>query len=87
MEASPRLLLALEETSAGLARLAGALDAVAFRAVWRGFAASVNKLLYNDCATEARFSPQVLPCPIVAAQRRCDVVFKANVGLCSTQLS
>lgn len=61
MEASPRLLVALEEMGAGLARLAGALDAVAFRNLWRGFATSVNKLLYNDIATEARFSPQVAP--------------------------
>ena len=59
VEASPRLLLALEDTGAALARLAGALDAVAFRNVWRGFATSANKLLYNDVATEARFSPQV----------------------------
>lgn len=58
-----RLLPALEETAGALARLAGSLDAVVFRGVWRGFATSVNKLLYNDVATEARFSPQVAPIP------------------------
>lgn len=70
MAASPRLLLALEETSVALARLASVLDAVAFRNVWRGFATSVNKLLYNDVATEAHFSPQVAPpCCDVATSR------------------
>lgn len=39
------------------------MDAVVIRGVWRGFAASVNKLIYNDVATEARFSPQVAPIP------------------------
>ena len=58
-EPSPRLLAALAEVAAALARLAAALDAVAFRAAWRGLATSANRLLYNDVATEARFSPYV----------------------------
>ena len=58
-EPSPRLLAALEEVAAALARLAAALDAVAFRAAWRGLATAANRLLYNDVATEARFSPYV----------------------------
>ena len=58
-EPSQRLLAALEEVTGALARLAAALDAVAFRAAWRGLATTANRLLYNDVATEARFSPYV----------------------------
>ena len=52
---------ALEDATGVLARLACSLDAVVFRRVWRGFGTSINKLLYNDVATEAHFSAQVLP--------------------------
>ena len=58
-EPSLRLLAALEEVSAALARLAASLDAVCFRSAWRGLATAANRLLYNDIATEARFSPHV----------------------------
>jgi hypothetical protein len=58
-EPSLRLLAALEEVAAALARLATSLDAVCFRSAWRGLATAANRLLYNDVATEARFSPHV----------------------------
>ena len=53
---SERLLPALEGLAAALGRLALHLDAVAFRETWRAIAVAANRLLYNDVATEARFS-------------------------------
>ena len=35
------------------------LDSVAFREVWRSAAIALNRLLYNDVATEAHFSSEV----------------------------
>lgn len=58
---SPRLAPALVGATDSLALLAANLDAVAFRDVWRAVAVAANRLLYNDVATEASFSPQV-PC-------------------------
>lgn len=58
-EVSPRLAPAITAAAQGLARLAVHLDAVAFREVWRAVAVALNRMLYNDVATEAAFSPQV----------------------------
>ena len=52
---------ALQGLSADLDRLAGYLDSVLFRDVWRAVACAITMALYNDVATEARFSQQVLP--------------------------
>ncbi|KAK9853117.1 hypothetical protein WJX84_011625 [Apatococcus fuscideae] len=53
------------ELSGGLDWLAGCLsmlsqhlDSVAFREVWRSAAIALNRLLYNDVATEAHFSSE-----------------------------
>lgn len=56
---SPQLkpaLLALDET---LKLLASELDAVVFRDTWKAIAVAINRELYNDVATEAKFSFQV----------------------------
>lgn len=58
-EVSARLMPAVTGAAEGLARLAGHLDAVCFREVWRAVAVALNRTLYNDVATEAGFSPQV----------------------------
>ena len=52
---SPALAPALAALAAALAAAARALDAVAFRSVWRGAAAAATRLLFNEVATEARF--------------------------------
>ena len=59
---SPALAPAAAELAATLARLAAALDAVAFRDLWRAVAVAATRLLFNEVATEARFSPAVRPC-------------------------
>ena len=56
---SSELVLPLEDMKCSVARLSSVLDAVTFRNVWRGLAASANKLLYNDIAIQADFSSQV----------------------------
>lgn len=56
---SARLASAVTGVADSLAVLAGHLDAVAFRDVWRAVAVAANRLLYNDVATEASFSAQV----------------------------
>ena len=56
---SPQLkpaLLALDDT---LKLLASELDAVVFRDTWKAIAVAINRELYNDVATEAKFSFQV----------------------------
>ncbi len=58
---SPGLAPALAELGGALARLAGALDAVAFRYLWRAVAVAATRLLFNEVATEARFSAAVRP--------------------------
>ena len=58
---SPALAPAVAELAAALARLAGALDAVAFRDLWRAVAVAATRLLFNEVATEARFSRAVRP--------------------------
>ena len=54
---SPASMLApaLAALSDALSAAARSLDAVAFRSVWRGAAAAATRLLFNECATEARF--------------------------------
>ena len=54
-----RLRDGLNELSAALHTLSMSLDAVVFRDTWRAVAIAVMRLLYNDIATEAQFSPEV----------------------------
>lgn len=49
--------MALDAT---LKLLAQCLDAVVFRETWKAIAVAVNRQLYNEVATEARFSFQVI---------------------------
>lgn len=49
----PTLTPALAVLASSLDALAGCLDAVAFRAAWRGAAAAAVRALFNDVATEA----------------------------------
>ena len=58
---TPGLAPALAELGGALARLAAALDAVAFRDLWRAVAVAATRLLFNEVATEARFSRSVRP--------------------------
>lgn len=60
---SKELLRALEWLTSCLGMLSQHLDAVAFREVWRCAAIALNRLLYNDVATEAHFSPEVCKPP------------------------
>ncbi|KAK9861218.1 hypothetical protein WJX84_003647 [Apatococcus fuscideae] len=53
---SKELVRALEWLAGCLDLLSQHLDAVAFREVWRCAAIALNRLMYNDVATEARFS-------------------------------
>ena len=54
-----RLRDGLNELSAALHTLSMSLDAVVFRDTWRAVAIAVMRLLFNDIATEAQFSPEV----------------------------
>ena len=58
-EPSVRLRDGLNELSAALHTLSMSLDAVVFRDTWRAVAIAVMRLLFNDIATEAQFSPEV----------------------------
>ena len=58
-EPSVRLRDGLNELSAALHTLSMSLDAVVFRDTWRAVAIAVMRLLFNDIATEAHFSPEV----------------------------
>jgi hypothetical protein len=51
------LLQPLEYLSAQMGQLAGSLDSDCFRAIWKLIAVAINRSLFNDVATEARFSP------------------------------
>jgi hypothetical protein len=58
-ETSVRLRDGLHELAANLQILSISLDAVVFRNVWRAVAVAAMRLLFNDIATEAWFSPEV----------------------------
>ncbi len=62
-DVSPRLVRALEGLGANLGRLAAALDGVVFRDTWRAVAVAATRAMFNDVATEARFSEQARPLP------------------------
>ena len=53
---SPGLIDGLRWLQAALAALSQQLDAQCFRDAWRGAAAALNRSLFNDVATERRFS-------------------------------
>jgi hypothetical protein len=55
---SPSFLQPLEYLAAQLGMLGSSLDADSFRAVWKLVALALNRSLFNDVATEARFSAQ-----------------------------
>lgn len=80
---SPALAPAVAELAAALARLAGALDAVAFRDLWRAVAVAATRLLFNEVATEAHFSRAVRPAasrPVAARVLGCGDVMTPAVG-------
>ena len=54
-----RLRDGLNELAAALYTLSVSLDAVVFRDTWRAVAIAAMRLLYNEIATEAQFSPEV----------------------------
>ena len=54
-----RLRDGLNELAAALYTLSISLDAVVFRDTWRAVAIAAMRLLYNEVATEAQFSPEV----------------------------
>ena len=54
-----RLRDGLHELAANLQTLSISLDAVVFRDTWRAVAVAAMRLLFNDIATEAQFSPEV----------------------------
>ncbi len=58
-EPSVRLRDGLNELAAALYTLSISLDAVVFRDTWRAVAIAAMRLLYNEIATEAQFSPEV----------------------------
>eukprot|EP00884_Botryococcus_braunii_P018181 jgi/Botrbrau1/5046/Bobra.37_1s0012.1 len=55
-EVSLKLKPALEGLAATLALLADHMDQVVFREMWRAVAVAANRMMYNEIATEARFS-------------------------------
>ncbi|KAK9817674.1 hypothetical protein WJX72_000495 [[Myrmecia] bisecta] len=55
---SKRLQPALDALQMAVAMLSQHMDAVVFRDMWRAAAVAVNRLMYNDVATEARFSDE-----------------------------
>ena len=56
---SPQLLRALTGLDDTVKLLSCNMDAVVFRETWKAIAVAVNRHLYNEVATEARFSYQV----------------------------
>ena len=60
-----RLRDGLNELAAALYTLSISLDAVVFRDTWRAVAIAAMRLLYNEIATEAQFSPEVSSYPAV----------------------
>ncbi len=64
-----RLRDGLNELAAALYTLSISLDAVVFRDTWRAVAIAAMRLLYNEIATEAQFSPEVSSHPTALMQR------------------
>lgn len=62
-DVSPRLQPALEALAASLQHLSASLDAVVFSDMWRAAAVAITRTIFNDVATEARFSAEVPPLP------------------------
>lgn len=56
------LAAAVRGLEGDLARLSVLLDAVLFRQLWRFAAVGIQQTLFNEVATEAQFSQQVLYC-------------------------
>ena len=67
-EPSVRLRDGLNGLAAALYTLSISLDAVVFRDTWRAVAIAAMRLLYNDIATEAQFSPEVSAYPPACLQ-------------------
>ena len=60
---SPQLLRALVGLDDSVKLLASSMDAVVFRETWKAIAVAINRQMYNEVATETRFSYQVhCPC-------------------------
>lgn len=56
---SPQLLRALVGLDDSVKLLANSMDAVVFREIWKAIAVAINRQMYNEVATETRFSYQV----------------------------
>lgn len=56
---SPQLLRALVGLDDSVKLLASSMDAVVFRETWKAIAVAINRQMYNEVATETRFSYQV----------------------------
>lgn len=56
---SPQLQRALIGLDDAVKLLSASMDAVVFRETWKAIAVAINRHLYNEVATETRFSHQV----------------------------
>lgn len=56
---SPQLQRALIGLDDAVKLLSANMDAVVFRETWKAIAVAINRHLYNEVATETRFSHQV----------------------------
>jgi len=56
---SPQLLRALVGLDESVKLLSSSMDAVVFRETWKAIAVAVNRRMYNDVATETKFTYQV----------------------------
>ena len=69
---SPQLQRALIGLDDAVKLLSGSMDAVVFRDTWKAIALAINRHLYNEVATETRFSHQVQCVCDACLRRRCD---------------
>lgn len=61
---------AIDELETTLSRLGGVLDAVLFKAAWKGVASSLSLYLYNVVVAEAFFSQQASRQPRLRSQAK-----------------
>lgn len=56
---SPQLQRALIGLDDAVKLLSASMDAVVFRETWKAIAVAINRHMYNEVATESKFSYQV----------------------------
>lgn len=56
---APQLQRALIGLNDSVQLLSSSMDAVVFRETWKAIAVAINRRMFNDVATETRFSYQV----------------------------